>query len=200
MVNNDELNNVLFIGIGGAGASLASQLHSKLGADSSIVVVNTDEAALQQSATVRRLLIGQAACGGQPAHTPSRGRGAAEESHAQLQALLDGAALVVIAAGLGGGTGTGAAPVMAKLAHDRGVAVIAAVTLPFTVEGNERRNNAIAGWRALEEVGAQVFVHDHAARENTDGAMSLPAMLKSAATSLQDDVARCIANVAPLSI
>lgn len=154
------MNDILIVGVGGAGAFLANRF--QLEVHSTAIAINTDERALAECGLDRRMLIGPTICKGAAAKVPSRGRRAAEESSLDLETMLEGVRVLILLAGLGGGTGTGATPVVAKLARDRRLDVIVAVTLPLKVE-EFRRDHALEGLTELRSTGATVFVHDHAA-------------------------------------
>ena len=116
------------------------------------IAVNTDAQALGQSEALIQVQIGRRATRSRGAGgDPDLGQRAAEESQASLEAVLRGAHLVFIAAGLGGGTGTGAAPVIADLARQAAALTVAVVTLPFTFEGTRRQRVAEEGLAALRE-------------------------------------------------
>ena len=136
----DELKpRIAVIGVGGAGGNaIANMIAAKVeGVD--FVVANTDAQALNASPAERRIQLGTQITQGLGAGSrPEVGRAAAEESIAQVEEALNGAHMCFVAAGMGGGTGTGAAPVIAKAARDRGILTVGVVTKPFTFEGNRR--------------------------------------------------------------
>lgn len=127
---------ILVVGCGGMGSNVVSKL-STLGIDgATTVAVNTDAAHLVMTRADKKILIGRDLTKGLGAGgTPEIGRRAAEESKNELKELLKDANLVFLIAGLGGGTGTGCAPVIAKLAKEQGSLVVATGTLPFKIEG-----------------------------------------------------------------
>ncbi len=123
------------------------------------VAANTDHQALSCHRAATTLAIGQTTTRGLGAGArPDVGRAAAEESREELAAYLAGAGLVFVACGLGGGTGTGASPVIAELAREQGALVVGVVTLPFEFEGNRRRAVAERGLEALRAVAHTVIV------------------------------------------
>lgn len=148
----------LILGLGGAGCDIAAHLHRELKIRA--VAVGTDEGALLRCEILERLLIGSKICRGSAAVEVSRGRRAAQESIDELRALLTGAETLILVAGLGGGTGTGAAPVIARLALEMGVKVLAVVTLPFSFETG-RRGKALMGLSELLGAGVELLVYDH---------------------------------------
>jgi len=153
------MNDVLVVGVGGAGCDIAQHVHATIGGRA--VAINTDGKALSKSLFTERLLIGPKLCGTNGANTPQRARRAVEESSEELLALFAGARSLILSAGLGGATGTGAVPIIAQLALAQGLEVWAAVTLPFVFE-RSRREVALAGLAELRATGAKVIVHDHA--------------------------------------
>ena len=127
------------IGVGGAGGNaINNMIRAELeGVD--FVVANTDSQALSQSGTQRRIQLGSQLTEGLGAGSrPEVGRAAAEESLDEIIAELEGAHMAFIAAGMGGGTGTGAAPVVAAVAKQMGLLTVAVVTKPFVAEGRKR--------------------------------------------------------------
>jgi cell division protein FtsZ len=187
------MNGFLIVGVGGAGCHMASYLQKAVGGPA--MAVNTDRKSLEKYLLSRQILIGPKTCGGNGATTPARGRRAAEESGEDLVAALADIRRLILVAGLGGGAGTGAAPVLAKLARERGVDVIAAVTLPFAIE-QVRREHALYGLRELQRTGVTVLIHDHAAQFDADDQVSMATMLDRSSVGLQKLVADHIASLA----
>jgi cell division protein FtsZ len=145
---------IAVIGVGGAGGNaIANMIASRVeGVD--FVVANTDAQALNTSPAERRIQLGPDITQGLGAGSrPEVGKAAAEETISSIDGLLDGVHMCFIAAGMGGGTGTGAAPVIAKAARDRGILTVGVVTKPFHFEGNRRMRSADAG---IEELQANV--------------------------------------------
>lgn len=151
----DELRpRIAVIGVGGAGGNaIANMINASVeGVD--FIVANTDAQALNASPAERRIQLGPDITQGLGAGSrPEVGRAAAEETMAVVEQALEGAHMCFIAAGMGGGTGTGAAPVIAKIARDRGILTVGVVTKPFTFEGSRRMRSADAG---IEELQANV--------------------------------------------
>ncbi len=142
------------IGCGGAGNNAVNRMveYGLRGVD--FVAVNTDKQALAQSKAEQKIQIGEKLTKGLGAGAqPSVGRNAAEESREEISKMIKGSDLVFITAGMGGGTGTGAAPVVAQIARDLGVLTIGVVTKPFLFEGRQRMLNAEKG---IMELKAQV--------------------------------------------
>lgn len=149
---------IVIIGVGGGGNNTLSALHRKGIEGASLILVNTDAKHLNISEGEKKILIGQSLTRGLGAGGyPDVGKNAALESKNELRAVLDGTDLVFITCGLGGGTGTGAGPIIAKLAKDSGAIVISAVTLPFKLEG-ARIKKAEDGLRAFRKASDTVIV------------------------------------------
>jgi len=139
------------IGIGGAGNNTINRI-SEIGVSGAeTIAVNTDAQDLLKVYADRKVLIGKELTNGLGAGSdPEVGKESAEESEQDLKNLLRNSHMVFITCGLGGGTGTGAAPVIADIAKKLGVLTVAIVTLPFTMEGQRRFENAITGLEKLE--------------------------------------------------
>jgi cell division protein FtsZ len=149
----DELRpRISVIGVGGAGGNaIANMIEAQVqGVD--FLVANTDAQALNHSPAERRIQLGLRITQGLGAGSrPEIGRAAAEETLEAVEKALDGAHMCFIAAGMGGGTGTGAAPVIAKAARDRGILTVGVVTKPFSFEGQRRMRSADAGIEELQK-------------------------------------------------
>jgi cell division protein FtsZ len=149
----DELRpRITVIGVGGAGGNAIANMIAANVQGVDFIVANTDAQALNTSAAERRLQLGLKITQGLGAGSrPEIGRAAAEETIEQVEKALDGAHMCFIAAGMGGGTGTGAAPVIAKAARDRGILTVGVVTKPFSFEGSRRGKAAEAGIAELQK-------------------------------------------------
>jgi cell division protein FtsZ len=149
----DELRpRISVIGVGGAGGNaIANMMHADVqGVE--FLVANTDAQALNASEADRRIQLGLKITQGLGAGSrPEIGRAAAEETLEEIEKALDGAHMCFIAAGMGGGTGTGAAPVIAKTARDKGILTVGVVTKPFAFEGTRRGRSADAGIEELQK-------------------------------------------------
>jgi cell division protein FtsZ len=149
----DELRpRISVIGVGGAGGNaIANMMRADVqGVD--FIVANTDAQALNHSEADRRIQLGLKITQGLGAGSrPEIGRAAAEETIDEIVASLEGAHMCFIAAGMGGGTGTGAAPVIAKAARDKGILTVGVVTKPFAFEGARRGRSADAGIAELQQ-------------------------------------------------
>jgi len=152
-VEQDSVAKIKVIGVGGAGNNAVNRMieHGLTGAE--FYAVNTDKQALLLSKCKNKIQIGEKLTSGLGVGgDPAIGRRAAEESIDELAEIVDGANLIYIAAGLGGGTGTGAAPVIAELARQKGILTVAVVTMPFAFEGTQRQNRAKEGHATLMDV------------------------------------------------
>ncbi len=149
----DELKpRISVIGIGGAGGNAIANMIAAQVEGVDFIVANTDAQALNASPAERRIQLGPRITEGLGAGSrPEIGRAAAEETILPVEEALDGAHMVFIAAGMGGGTGTGAAPVIAKAARDKGILTVGVVTKPFTFEGSRRSRSADAGIEELQK-------------------------------------------------
>jgi cell division protein FtsZ len=149
----DELRpRISVIGVGGAGGNaVANMIRADVqGVD--FIVANTDAQALNASSADRRIQLGLKITQGLGAGSrPEIGRAAAEESLDEIQQALEGAHMCFLAAGMGGGTGTGAAPVIAKAARDKGILTVGVVTKPFAFEGARRGRSADSGIEELQQ-------------------------------------------------
>ena len=149
----DELRpRISVIGVGGAGGNAIANMMSADVQGVDFVVANTDAQALNHSTADRRLQLGLKITQGLGAGSrPEIGRAAAEETIDEIMQALEGAHMCFIAAGMGGGTGTGAAPVIAKAARDKGILTVGVVTKPFAFEGARRSRSADAGIAELQQ-------------------------------------------------
>ena len=149
----DELKpRIAVIGVGGAGGNAIANMIAARVEGVDFIVANTDAQALNASPAERRIQLGTQITQGLGAGSrPEVGRAAAEESIAQVEEALNGAHMCFVAAGMGGGTGTGAAPVIAKAARDRGILTVGVVTKPFMFEGARRMRSADAGIAELQD-------------------------------------------------
>ena len=135
------------VGVGGGGNNAINHMYTQNISGVSFVVINTDRQALQNSPVPNRLLIGPNTTFGLGAgNDPEKAKAAAEESADDIASLFDDETkMVFITAGMGGGTGTGAAPVVARIARDKGILTIGIVTIPFLFEGTKKILKALSG-------------------------------------------------------
>ncbi len=146
VANNNGKARIRVIGVGGAGNNAVNRMIEAGITSAEYIAVNTDAQILACNKAQNKIQIGAAKTKGLGAGAePEIGREAAEESKDELAAAIDGTDLLFITAGMGGGTGTGAAPVIAKLARDKRILTVAVVTEPFSFEGKHRMDNAMMG-------------------------------------------------------
>ena len=152
MAEEETVAVIKVIGIGGGGGNAINTMVESRLAGVQFIAANTDMQALEKSRADIRLQLGPGITKGMGAGAdPEMGREAAQESYEDLQAVLKGADMVFITAGLGGGTGTGAAPVIAKMSKESGALTVSVVTKPFYFEASKRMRNAETGWEKLKE-------------------------------------------------
>ena len=155
-------NNVVIrvIGVGGGGGNAVNRMVTTGVRGIDFVAINTDKQALNYSAATMKLQIGQKITGGLGCGSnPGVGSEAAQENEDEIRQMLQGANMVFITAGMGGGTGTGGAPVVARIAKEMGILTVGVVTRPFNFEGKKRIEQANAGIAALrEQVDALVVI------------------------------------------
>lgn len=151
-MNQEYGATIKVIGVGGGGGNAVNQMVSDGVEGVEFIVANTDAQALERSAAENKIQIGTKATRGLGAGArPEVGEAAAKESEQELAEALAGADMVFVTAGMGGGTGTGAAPVIAKIAKDSGALTIGVVTRPFSFEGPKRGKSAAEGLAKLKE-------------------------------------------------
>ncbi len=148
----NDMAKIKVIGVGGGGSNAIDRMISSGLKGVEFISINTDAQALLKSLAPKRLQIGEKLTRGLGAGAkPEIGEAAAEESRDEIIAAVSGADMVFITAGMGGGTGTGAAPVVAACARDAGALTVGVVTKPFKFEGKKRMQNAEMGIRNLKE-------------------------------------------------
>jgi cell division protein FtsZ len=165
--NNEDLDQILaelkteiaVIGCGGGGSNTISRMMEEGIHGAKLIAMNTDAQHLIRTHADQRILVGRQRTRGLGAGSiPQIGEEAALENEQEIRAVVSGCDMVFITVGLGGGTGTGVAPVVAKAAREEGALTIAIVTLPFAAEGAIRMENAEAGLERLREVADTVIV------------------------------------------
>ena len=148
----DQRAVIKVCGIGGGGGNAVNRMIAAGMQDVDFILINTDAMALKNSPAPTRVQIGNEITGGLGSGAkPDVGERAALEDREHLNEILRGADMVFLTSGLGGGTGTGASPVVAEIASSSGALTVAIVTLPFAFEGDERMENALRGLGALEQ-------------------------------------------------
>jgi len=159
-VVEDLETKITVVGCGGAGGNTVTRMMDEGIHGAKLVAANTDAQHLADEVRAdTKILIGKKRTGGRGAGSvPKIGEEAAQENIEDIQQAIDGSDMVFVTAGLGGGTGTGAAPVVAQAAQDAGALTISIATIPFTAEGERRRANADAGLERLRSVSDTVIV------------------------------------------
>ncbi len=190
--NNDAESaaKIIVVGVGGAGNNAVNRMIDEKICGVDFVGVNTDKQALQFCKAPKLLQIGEKLTKGLGAGAkPEVGEKAAEESMEEISAALKGADMVFVTCGMGGGTGTGAAPVVAKLAKDMGILTVGVVTKPFRFEAKARMANAIAGIERIKEnVDTLIVIPNDKLLEIVDKRTTMPEALKKADEVLQQAV------------
>ncbi len=147
-----DVVQIKVVGVGGGGGNAVNRMVDAGVRGVEFIAINTDKAALLLSKANHKIQIGEKLTKGQGAGaSPNKGEDAAQESKDEIAAALRSADMVFIAAGMGGGTGTGAAPVVAQIAKELGILTVGIVTKPFAFEGKKRMDNAEEGIAALRE-------------------------------------------------
>ena len=166
----ESVVNIRVIGVGGAGSNVVNRMVNSGIKGIDFVAVNTDKQALNVSSATSKIQIGEKLTHGQGAGSnPEVGRKSAEESRNQLSKVLEDTDMVFITAGMGGGTGTGAAPVVAEIAKEMDILTVAVVTKPFGFEGKQRMRCAEAGIAELEsKVDSLVIIPNDRLKFATD--------------------------------
>lgn len=142
-----DVAKIKVFGVGGAGCNAVNRMVEEGVQNVDFYVVNTDLAVLNVSKAENKIVLGKLGAGG----NPEAGRKAAMEKEAEIREAMKGADMVFITAGLGGGTGTGAAPLLAKIAKEQGSLTVGICTKPFTFEGRKRMMQALAGLDELKQ-------------------------------------------------
>ncbi|WCJ58005.1 hypothetical protein NXS98_09720 [Fontisphaera persica] len=179
------------LGVGGAGGNLAALLARAAWPGIRCVALDTSWRSLQLRAGLETFLLGRSVLGGLSAGgDPKQGRAAAEASESELPALVSGADVVFLLAGLGGGTGSGAAPIIARAAKAAGAWVVAVVALPLEMEGSRRRRQAILALSRLrEEADVTIPLDNQAWLQQAAEGQTVPQLLATANERLAQVVA-----------
>ena len=181
---------IIVVGVGGAGGNAVNRMVDEAIGGVEFIAVNTDKQALSMCKAPMVLQIGEKITKGLGAGAkPEVGEKAAEESTDEIRQMLEGADMVFVTCGMGGGTGTGAAPVVASIAKDMGVLTVGVVTKPFRFEARQRMNNALAGIEKLKEaVDTLIVIPNDKLLEIVDRRTTMPEALKKADEVLQQAV------------
>ena len=169
-LETDQLAKIKVVGVGGGGGNAVNRMIESGVKGVEFIVANTDLQVLKSSKAPVKIQIGAELTNGLGAGAkPEIGKEAALESKAEIEAALEGADMVFITCGMGGGTGTGAAPVIADIAQQLGALTVGIVTKPFSFEGKKRMNNALSGLEELKKhVDTLIIVPNDRLREIID--------------------------------
>jgi cell division protein FtsZ len=184
----EKQNIIKVMGVGGGGSNAVTHMFSEGITGVDFVLCNTDDQALQRSPVENKLHIGKHALGA--GNIPAVGRAAAEETEEKIHEILDdGTRMLFITAGMGGGTGTGAAPVVARISKEMGILTVGIVTLPFSFEGKRRQQQAVEGIQELRKYVDALLVISNDKLRQEYGNMKLTEAFKMA-----DDVLKIAAK------
>ncbi len=181
---------IVVVGVGGAGNNAVNRMIDGQIEGVDFVAINTDKQALQLCKATKLIQIGEKLTKGLGAGAkPEIGEKAAEESADEIANMLQGADMVFVTCGMGGGTGTGAAPVVARLAKEMGILTVGVVTKPFRFEAKARMTNALAGIEKIKEfVDTLIVIPNDRLLEIVDKRTTMPEALKKADEVLQQAV------------
>ena len=181
---------IIVVGVGGAGNNAVNRMVDENITGVEFIGINTDKQALQLCKAPKLLQIGEKLTKGLGAGAkPEVGQKAAEESAEEISAAIKGADMVFVTCGMGGGTGTGAAPVVAKLAKDMGILTVGVVTKPFNFEARVRMQNAMLGIQNIKSnVDTLIVIPNDKLLEIVDRRTTMPDALKKADEVLQQAV------------
>lgn len=187
---SDAAAKIVVIGVGGGGNNAVNRMIDEQIAGVEFIAINTDKQALQLCKAPTLMQIGDKLTKGLGAGAkPEIGEKAAEESSEEIQAALKGADMVFVTCGMGGGTGTGATPVVARIAKEMGALTVGVVTKPFRFESKTRMNNALSGIEKLKEnVDTLIVIPNDKLLEVVDRRTTMPEALKKADEVLQQGI------------
>lgn len=181
---------ILVIGVGGAGNNAVNRMVDENIQGVELVGINTDRQALSLCKCSTKIQIGEKLTKGLGAGAkPEIGEAAVEENRDEITQLVQGADMVFVTCGMGGGTGTGAAPVIAEISKSLGILTVGVVTKPFTFEGKPRMNNAVAGVARLQDqVDTMIVIPNDKLLQICEKKTTIPDALKNADEVLQQGV------------
>ena len=187
---SESAAKILVIGVGGAGNNAVNRMVEDTICGVEFIGINTDKQALLLCKAPTTIQIGEKVTKGLGAGAkPEVGQQAAEESTEEIRQAVQGADMVFVTCGMGGGTGTGAAPVVAGIAKELGILTVGVVTKPFRFEGRTRMNNALAGIEKLKDsVDTLIVIPNDKLLEIVDRRTTMPESLKKADEVLQQAV------------
>lgn len=186
----NDLAKIVVLGVGGGGNNAVNRMIAANSEGIEFIAINTDQMALNNSPAERKITIGMELTKGLGAGgRPIVGQQAAEETAKEIAANLEGVDMVFITAGMGGGTGTGAAPVIAKIAKDKGILTVAVVTKPFGFEGRKRMKNALDGIEELRKyVDTLIVIPNNKLMDIADKNTTVPEAFEMADSVLHQGV------------
>lgn len=188
-LDNDQITKIKVFGVGGAGCNAVNRMVEEMMQGVEFYVANTDLQVLNVSSVVNKILLGKQTTGGRGAGAdPKMGREAANESEAEIRAAIKGSDMVFITAGMGGGTGTGASPLFAKIAKEEGALTMAIVTKPFDFESSRRMKVALTGIEELREYVDGIIVVSNNKLLDAIGDISITDAFKEADNILRQGV------------
>lgn len=187
---SEAVAKIIVVGVGGAGNNAVNRMIDENIGGVEFISVNSDAQVLKRSKAPSTLQIGEKITKGLGAGAkPEVGEAAAEENVEEIAQLLKGADMVFVTCGMGGGTGTGAAPVVARVAKEQGALTVGVVTKPFRFEAKTRMNNAVSGIERLKEnVDTLIVIPNDKLLEIVDKRTTMPEALKKADEVLQQSV------------
>ena len=187
---SESAAKIIVIGVGGGGNNAVNRMIDEQIAGVEFIAINTDKQALQLCKAPTLMQIGDKLTKGLGAGAkPEIGEKAAEESAEEISAALKGADMVFVTCGMGGGTGTGATPVVARIAKEQGALTVGVVTKPFRFESKTRMNNALSGIEKLKEnVDTLIVIPNYKLLEIVDRRTTMPEALKKADEVLQQGI------------
>ena len=187
---SEAVAKIIVVGVGGAGNNAVNRMIDENIGGVEFIAINSDAQVLKRSKAPTTLQIGEKITKGLGAGAkPEVGEAAAEENVEELAQLLKGADMVFVTCGMGGGTGTGAAPVVARVAREQGALTVGVVTKPFRFESKARMNNALAGIERLKpNVDTLIVIPNDKLLEIVDKRTTMPEALKKADEVLQQSV------------
>ncbi len=174
---------IMVFGVGGGGGNAVAHMVDSDVKDVEYVVANTDVCALRNKdgSKMKRIQLGRKTTKGRGAgNNPAIGKQSAEESREEIEAVMDGVSMIFVAAGMGGGTGTGAAPIVASVAKEKGILTVGVVTKPFAFEGATKMNQALKGIVEMKQyVDALIVIPNEKVKQMSNSKLTLSDAFKA---------------------
>ncbi len=168
---------IMVFGVGGGGGNAVAHMVDSDVKDVEYVVANTDVCALinKDGSKMKRIQLGRKTTKGRGAgNNPAIGKQSAEESREEIEAVMEGVSMIFVAAGMGGGTGTGAAPIVASVAKEKGILTVGVVTKPFAFEGATKMNQALKGIAEMKQyVDALIVIPNEKVKQMSNSKLTL---------------------------